>query len=95
MTLPDDARLRIAPDVFAREFDGETIVLDLGKGEYFGLNGSGGVVWDALSNGKSLAEAAAAVAGRYDVTEERAREDVRTLVAELLAKGLATLETAR
>lgn len=92
MTLGDDTRLRIAPNVFAREFDGETVVLDLGKGEYFGLNGSGGVAWLALADGKSLGEAADAVAARYEVTAERARDDVRALVSELVDRGLARVE---
>jgi hypothetical protein len=94
MTLQDDARLRIAPNVFAREFDGETVVLDLGKGEYFGLNASGGVAWLALSSGKSLGEAADAILARYEVTAERARDDVRALARELVERGLATVEGA-
>lgn len=40
-------------DVVSENFDGETVVLDLGTGRYFGLNAAASALWSALSCGVS------------------------------------------
>jgi coenzyme PQQ synthesis protein D (PqqD)/radical SAM family protein len=54
-------------------------------GSYLRLNESGGVVMDALDGG-TLADAASALRARYDIDEERAREDAVTATRELLRR---------
>jgi len=43
-------------DIVSEDFDGETVVLDLGTGRYFGLNASASALWSALSSGADTAE---------------------------------------
>lgn len=54
-------------------------------GSYLRLNESGSVVMDALDGG-TLADAASALRARYDIDEERAREDAVTATRELLSR---------
>ncbi len=56
-----------------------------GDGSYLQLNESGGVVMDALDGG-TLAEAAEALAERYGLDRERAREDAIAATRELLRR---------
>ncbi len=47
-------RVRVAaPQVVADVVDGEAIIVDLGSGRYHRLAGSGAVVWQALSEGRT------------------------------------------
>ena len=55
MKLTD--RIGISPEVVAREVGEETMLLDLASGTYFGLDAVGGVVWQAIEDGATLAEA--------------------------------------
>ncbi len=64
-----------------------------GDGSYLRLNESGSVVMDALDGG-TLADAASALRERYDIDEERAREDAVTATRELLSRRVVLAATA-
>jgi hypothetical protein len=79
----------IVPDaVITRELDGETILLNLDTGIYFGLDPVGTDVWRAIVAGGSLEDALGRVQSEYDVEPVVLRNDFVRLVDELLAKGL-------
>lgn len=76
--------------VLSRVLDGEAVLLDLGGGQYYGLDEVGTVVWTALEAGASVAELVVRVVVAYQVAEETARGDIERLLAELADKGLVT-----
>lgn len=91
---PDD-HFRIAPDVFTRSFDGETVVVDLGKGDYFGLNELGGKLWEGIGAGKSPREIASELHGQFAVSPEQLLEDLVALAREMESRALiARIERA-
>jgi Coenzyme PQQ synthesis protein D (PqqD) len=78
---------RPAPQIFARDFDGELVLLDLDGGEYFGLNSIGKSLWEGLLAGKTVTEITEALAPLYDVTPAQLRADLAALEADLLHRG--------
>jgi hypothetical protein len=86
MTMPD--RVRIPEHVMRREVGDESVMLDLEKGTYFGLDPVGTRVWQMLAEGKAPAEIPGALAEEFDAPRERIEEDVIRLLGELLAQGL-------
>lgn len=58
-----------------------------GDGTYLRLNESGGVVMDALDGG-TLVDAASALRARFEIDEERAREDAVAATRDLLRRGV-------
>ena len=66
------ARFRIPPTTLARELDGETVLVNLASGFYYGLDEVGSFVWARLSAGAGAGEIVDAMLTRYDVTPERA-----------------------
>ena len=83
-------RIDLSPDVVAREVGGETMLLDLSSGTYFGLDEVGGRVWQALEDGNSLAEACDRIEADFDVSRDQLEADVLALVGDLLEKGLVS-----
>lgn len=83
-------RIDLSPDVVAREVGGETMLLDLSSGTYFGLDEVGGKVWQALEDGNSLIEACDRIETDFEVSREQLEADVLALVGDLLAKGLVS-----
>ena len=83
-------RLEVSPDVVAREVGGETMLLDLASGTYFGLDAVGSRVWQALEDGSSLTEACDKVAAEYDVARDQLESDVLALAGRLLEQGLVS-----
>jgi hypothetical protein len=88
MTIDETSRVRCARHVFAREFDEELVLLDLTRGEYYGLDRLGARVWNGLVAGRSIAEIARDVLPDYDVEQEVLRADLVALVRDLAQKGL-------
>ena len=88
ITMPTGERFSLAPQVHARRFDDELVVLHLGVGAYFSLDPIGSTIWDQLTAGKTPEEAVAALLAEYDVDEPTARSDVKRLAEELVAEGL-------
>lgn len=85
-----ESRLQTSSDAVAREVGGETMLLDLASGTYFGLNEVGGAVWNALESGASLAEACDQIEAQFDVPRGQLEADVLALAEQLVSQGLAT-----
>lgn len=86
MKLTD--RVRIPQEVLARQVGGETVMLDLAKGAYFGLDPVGARMWELLAEGKTLAEVCDAIVEEYEVSRDAVERDLLSLVAELMTQGL-------
>lgn len=86
---------RVAPaaDVVAREVAGETVLLDLASGTYFGLNEVGSRIWQWLEEEASttLGEVSERLQQEYSVSADVAQGDVLALARALLDHGLLTL----
>lgn len=79
-------------DVVAREVGGETVLLDLEAGTYFGLNPIGGRIWQLLDGAdQTLAAICDALEAEYDVAREVLEADVLELASDLEANGLVKL----
>jgi coenzyme PQQ synthesis protein D (PqqD) len=88
MAFSLDDRATVPDAVVSRELDGETVLLNLETGMYFGLDAVGTEMWRAIRERATLGEAVAAVRAQYDVEEATIRTDLLQLADELLAKGL-------
>lgn len=86
-------RVRIAPNVYARKFGNELILLDFSRGEYFGLDDVGAEIVRHFERGGSIGEAADALAEVFDVSVERAYDDVRNLAISMRAESLVTVQS--
>ena len=83
-----DTHLSIPPQVMSRLVGDETVLLDLASGMYFGVDGVGQRIWEAVAEGQSLGQAAAVISAEYDVDEARAQKDVIEFASDLVARGL-------
>jgi len=88
ITLAD--RVAVHPSVICRELAGETVLLNLDSGVYYGLDVVGTRVWQLLLQDKTLTDVCAIMSDEYDVTPDVLRVDVSELVHELCEKGLVT-----
>ncbi len=84
-------RLR-GEDLTWQEIDGELVILDLARSSYLTTNGTGAFLAKLLVTDHSVDDLAAALATEYGITQDEAREDVETFVAEL--RRLELLEHA-
>jgi hypothetical protein len=83
-----NTRLTAPPQVLSRLVGDETVLLNLESGIYFGLDGVGQCIWDAVSEGKTLAETIDVIVAEYDVSEQQAQNNVLEFAANLVERGL-------
>ncbi len=83
-----ETRFRAAEHVYARELDGELVLLDLGGGEYYALDEIGARLWRGLERDGTAQAVAAELEDEYDVPPEILLRDLVALAQDLVQRGL-------
>jgi hypothetical protein len=78
------------PSVICRELSGETVLLNLESGVYYGLDAVGTRVWQLLMQGCTIASVRDTMIEEYDVAPDVLNADVMRLVGELRDRGIVT-----
>ncbi len=81
-------------DQVSCRLDDETVLLELEKGTYYGLNSVGTVIWDLIQQPQSIEAVYSTVLGKYNVDPEACKRDVLRLIEELRGAGLVELKPA-
>jgi hypothetical protein len=76
-----------------RVTDGEAVILDLGAGEYFGLNQVGSRIWELLARGQTVPELCSTISVEFEVSEEVAQADIEAFLETLLSANLIEVNT--
>lgn len=87
-----DSRLVPSGDVVSQQLEGELVLLDLERAEYFGLNQTGTRVWKGMAEGLSLRTIADRLADECGIDTDRAGTDVLALAHALLDAGLVSAD---
>lgn len=80
------------PDIHGTAMDGEMVLLNLWSGRYYTLNAVGAMVWECIREGRTLGDIHHAICARFDVSPDRAEEDLLLLVNQLKGEGLLSVE---
>lgn len=83
------------PQAISRVVDGEAVIVLPESGQVGVLNEVGTRVWELADGTRSLEEIVAAILEEFEVTPERARQDVDAFVQELVEKGMLILSAER
>ena len=76
-----------------RDLHGESILLDLKTGVYFGLDAVGTRIWTLLQTRGDLQAVLQELLCEYEVSEETCARDLLDLVGVMAEKGLVQGET--
>ena len=85
-------RLRIADDVVVRDLAGESVLLNLSTGTYFGLDAVGTRLWHLIAEHGSTTLVLKILLTEYEVDATRLQKDLDALIEQLLAKRLLTTD---
>jgi Coenzyme PQQ synthesis protein D (PqqD) len=76
------------PDVITQLVEGETVLVHLQTNEIYALNPTATRAWDMLSAGSSRDEVEETLLQEFDVPPDQLRDEMDTLIAELVEKKL-------
>ena len=91
--LPD-TRIVVSRDQVSTTLSGETVILQMRDGTYYGLDAVGTRIWALIKVPATLEDISATVEREYDVDGPRAMTDLVTLVGDLFERGLVEIVAA-
>ena len=74
--------------VVSKSIDGEAFLLNLKSGEYFGLNSTGALIWQAIESGQAEEEIVNSLVEKYQANKDEIIEDLQALVRELKSEQI-------
>ncbi len=87
-------RVSVPAEVLINEIAGESVLLNLDGGRYFGLDDVGTDMWRALTTSSSIGAALAQLAAQYDADRSVLRSDLESLVERLSTHGLLKIDAS-
>lgn len=91
MPLTLDTIVSISDDAVFRELEGESVVLNLQTGTYYGLDEVGTRAWRAIEPKGALRQALDGVLQDFETAPATAEADLLELASALVDKGLWTV----
>ena len=85
------SRVHAISDQVSSDLDGETIIMSIASGEYFGLEGSGTDIWMAVQQPTTVRAICNSIVEAYAVSVEQCEADVMGCLSELFKCGLITI----
>lgn len=70
------------------QMDGETVMMDTEQGKYFGISGSGKLLWELLAEEQDVDALTGKICAAYEVEPSVARADVEAFLSRLLDRQL-------
>lgn len=77
-----------SPDTIATDMDGETVMMSMERGQYFGLGGVGSRVWALLEQPAALDTLVEQICAEFAVPEDVCRADLQTFLGTLVEHRL-------
>jgi hypothetical protein len=91
MALTLDTVVSVSDDAVFRELEGESVVLNLETGMYYGLDEVGTRAWRAIEPKGALRQALDCVLQDFETERAAAEADLLELASALVDKGLWTV----
>ena len=86
-------RVRRIDDVLDTEIDDQTVMMDIERGSYFGLNQTGTTIWSLLAEPIAIGDLCDHLTPRFDVPREQCEQQVIAFLANLRDRGLVQIVT--
>jgi hypothetical protein len=82
---------QLCEGVLIQKLGAELVLMHIAKGEYFELNRTGTIIFEALIDHSDMAQVAATLSTRFEVGVSDAHNDVCALTRSLVTRGLLQL----
>jgi len=83
MSLEMQNLVRRNPEIVHSDMDGETVMMSVSEGNYYGLNGVGSQIWELLEQEMSVAAICDELLGRFDVSNAQCHSEVVAFLDEM------------
>ena len=88
--MPPETLLKSNPDLIAADMDGETVMMSIDRGAYFGIAGVGSRIWELLATPISIAQITQTICDEYEVDADTCMADVQKFARDLIQHQLVS-----
>lgn len=88
VSIDADTRIRRNPSLMASDMDGDLVMMDAERGQYYGISGVGTRIWALLEQSTTASTIAAVIQQEYKIDAGTALRDVMAFVSDLAQQGL-------
>ncbi|HYC62941.1 MAG TPA: lasso peptide biosynthesis PqqD family chaperone [Thermoanaerobaculia bacterium] len=88
MTLSGESTVVVSKDQMASDIAGETVILGLTAGRYYGLDAVGARVWQLIQTPAAVPDLVATIMSEYEVGREQCEADLLKLLRQMIDAGL-------
>jgi Coenzyme PQQ synthesis protein D (PqqD) len=78
-------------DQVSSDLSGESVILNLKSGTYFGLNEVGSRIWQLIQEPKTVKDVCKSILEEYEVDAQTCETEVQALLVDLLAAQLVEI----
>lgn len=78
-------------DIVFNQMDGETIMMSIDNGEYYGTNVMGSRIWDLLETPRTVSEIRDALLPDFDVTREQCEKDILAFLNRMESRNVVKI----
>lgn len=94
MKLSLESIVVASKDQMASDIAGETVILGLAEGIYYGLDTVGARVWQIIQSPTTVADVRRMIVSEYEVKPERCEADLLDLLQKMIDAGLVEVRSA-
>jgi hypothetical protein len=87
--------VKAVKDQVSCALDGDTVILHLGSGTYYGLNTVGSTIWNLIQEARTIAEIHDRLLQQYEADAGECERDLLNVLDDLSKAGLVEIRDAR
>ncbi len=86
--IESDSQFAHNPDLIATDMDGDTVMMSIERGEYYGVSGVGTRIWELLEKPTKLSQVITTICDEFEVDEATCQADAERFIRELIDNGM-------
>jgi hypothetical protein len=92
MTLSRESIVVVSKDQMASDIAGETVILGLSAGRYYGLDAVGARIWQLIQTPMTVANLVRTIVSEYEVDPEQCEADLLKLLQQMIDSRLVEVQ---
>ena len=84
-----DTVVKRVEELVSADMDGETVMMSIENGKYFGMDPIGSRIWELIEQPRSVSEVCAILLDEFDVEPEQCERDVGEFLNELMEQNIS------
>jgi len=90
--INEDAVVSQRADLVSTDLDGETVMMSIEQGKYYGLDEVGSRIWELIAEPKRVLDVVAILTQEYEVGQQECESDTMEFLNHLHSEGLVQID---